>query len=105
MWQKQHAQALTEAEQASPRNPNNADSYVWLARILGYVGRAEEVIELVHKAMRLNPHYPPLYILSLGLAYHYAWQNEEAIATFKRYLSYNPDHISAHLASACSYSD
>jgi len=55
--------------------------------------------------MRLNPHYPPLYLLSLGLAYHYAWQNEEAIATFKRYLNYNPNHISAHLALACSYSD
>jgi hypothetical protein len=65
------------------RNPNNADSYVWLARIPGYVGKAEEAIELVHKAMRLNPHYPPLYILSLGLAYHCAWQNEEAIATFQ----------------------
>jgi adenylate cyclase len=55
--------------------------------------------------MRLNPHYPPLYILGLGIAYHYAWQNEEAIATFKRYLSYNPNHFSVHTGLACSYSD
>ena len=55
--------------------------------------------------MRLNPHYQPLYILNLGIAYHYAWRNEEAIATLKRYLIYNRDHISAHTGLACSYSD
>jgi adenylate cyclase len=105
MWKKQHDQAIAEGERAVVLAPNNADSSVWLARILVYVGRAEEAIRLVQKAMRLNPHYPPLYILGLGIAYHYAWQNEEAIATLRRYLSYNPDHISVHAALACSYSD
>jgi len=105
MWKKQHTRAVTEGERAVALAPNNADSLVWLARILVYVGRAQEAIKLVQQAMRLNPHYPPLYTLHLGIAYHYAWQNEEAIATLKQYLLYNPDHISVHTGLACSYSD
>ena len=75
-----------------------------LAFILGPAGRAEEAIEVAKKAMRLNPHYPPLYLFALGGAYHQAWRNEEVIATLKRYLVYNPNHTLAHVMLTCSYS-
>jgi len=86
-------------------DPNNAESYVHLAAILGPAGRAEEAIEVAKKAMRLNPHYPPHYINALGSAYHQAWHDEEAIATLKRYLLYNPNHPGPHIMLTCSYSD
>ena len=38
---------MAEGERAIALDPNNADSYVWLARILVYAGRAEEAIRLV----------------------------------------------------------
>ena len=105
LWKKQYDQAVTEGERAIALDPNNADSYVRLAGILGSVGRAEEAIEMVKKAMRLNPHYPPLYIFALGLAYHMAWHNEEAIATLKQYIALHPNSIAPYFGLACSYSD
>jgi len=39
------------------------------------------------------------------MAYHHAWHNEEAIATLKRVLVYNPNSLAAHLGLTCSYSD
>lgn len=56
-------------------------------------------------AMRLNPRYPPWYLLRLGMAYHQAWRNEEAIATLKRFLAYYPNALNAHIGLTCSYSD
>jgi adenylate cyclase len=104
-WKGQYNQAIAEGERAVTLAPNNAESYIWLAGILGPAGRAEEGIEVAKKAMRLNPHAPPDYICALGFAYHTAWQNEEAIATFKRCLLFNPDQMNAHLGLTCSYSD
>ncbi len=101
----QHDQAIAEGERAVVLDPNNAESYARPALILGPAGRAEEAIEVAKKAMRLNPHYPPFYIYALGSAYHQAWQNEEAIATMKRYLVYNPNVFIPHLVLTCSYSD
>jgi adenylate cyclase len=84
---------------------NNPQSYVWLAQFLGTAGRAEEAVAMVKTAMRLNPHYPPQYLLQLGIAYHQGWRNEEAIATFRKFLAYNPNAIYPHIGLACSYSD
>jgi TolB-like protein/Flp pilus assembly protein TadD len=104
-YKGQHEQAITAGERAVALDPNNPDSYLLLSIILAPAGRAEEAIDMAKTAMRLNPHYPPRYIERLGMAYHQAWHNEEAIATFKRVLVYNPNSIIAHLGLTCSYSD
>lgn len=57
-----------------------------LADQLGMAGRPEEGISMAKTAIRLNPHYPPWYLLQLGSNYHQAWQNEEAIETLKRFV-------------------
>jgi adenylate cyclase len=101
----QSEQAIAAGERAVALDPNNPDSYERLSFILGQAGRAEEAITMAKQAMRLNPRYPPQYILRLGVAYHQAWRNEEAIATFKRFLAYNPNSIVAYVALTCSYSD
>src|SRR5262249_35969964 len=59
LWQKQHEQAIAEAERAIALNPNDANGYVNLESILTSTERPEEAIELTEKAMRLNPRYPP----------------------------------------------
>ena len=92
-YKNQHDQAIAEGERAVALDPNNAESYMRLALILGTSGRAEDAIEAAKKGMRLNPHYPPRYIAALAGAYHVAWHNEEAIATIKRYLAFNPNTL------------
>ncbi len=53
--------------------------------------------------MRLNPVYPFWYLWSLGHAYFLTGQHEEAVETFQRALSHNPDFLPAHAYLAASY--
>ena len=101
----QQDQAIAAAERAIALNPNNANVYMALAELMGLAGRPEEGIAMAKTAMRLNPHYPPWYLLRLGMTYHQAWRNDEAIATLKRFLAYYPNSLGAHIGLTCSYSD
>jgi len=103
-WQKQHEQAIAEAERAIVLDPNSADGYEELASTLNWMGRYAEAIKLIEKAMRLNPHHPPWYLFKLGWAYAMTGRVEEAIAACKRVLTRSPDFLSAHVFLAAIYS-
>ena len=53
--------------------------------------------------MRLNPHYPALYVFELGWAYHLTGHHELAIAAYKKALALNADFLYAHLNLAVIY--
>ena len=92
--------AIAEYEQALSLSPNNADllaSYGWA---LSFLGRAEEAVESIKKAMRLNPVYPDWYIQGLMLALYSARRYEEVIAFSK---TINVRHLTAHVVLAGSY--
>jgi adenylate cyclase len=105
LWSKQHEQAIVEAERAIALDPNNADGYVYLGNILVFTGRPEEGIKLTEKAMRLNPRYPPLYLLNLGFAYRVAGRYEEALAPLKKALTLNPNFVAAQVNLAACYAE
>ena len=106
LWRnRQHDQAIAEAERAIALDPNNAEGYVWLAHILKFVGRSEEAIQLVEKAMRLNPYYPFNYLFELGVSYHLTGRYEEALVPLKKILALNPSFVFAHLNLAFCYAE
>ncbi len=106
LWKdRQYEQAIAEAERAIALDSNNADSYMALAEILTYLGRSEEAIGWMEKAMRLNPRYPALYLRILGTAYYWTGRTEEAITVFERALARNPNWLAAHLFLAFVYSE
>src|SRR5262249_56690291 len=94
---QQFDQALAEGERAIALDPNNADSYALQAEALNFAGRPEDALRAVEQAMRLNPHYPPLYLFELGINYRATGRYGEAIATMKEAISWNPNLIAAHL--------
>src|SRR5262249_38492679 len=100
---QQFEQAIVEGERAIALDPNNADSYALQAEALNCAGRPEDALRAVEQALRLNPHYPPLYLFELGITYRALGRYAEAIATLKDALSRNPDLIAAHLNLAASY--
>jgi tetratricopeptide (TPR) repeat protein len=104
LWKKQHDQAIAEAERAVALDPNDADGYARLGSVLNFAGRPEEAIGVIEKAMRLNPHYPPLYVFILGHSYHLMGRYEEAIAAYKKALTRNPDFLPVHINLAVVYS-
>lgn len=105
LFKNQFEHAIAEEERVIALSPDGADGYVALGQILTHRGKAEEAIGLVEKAMRLNPHYQPAYLSILGQAYYVMRRYEEAIATFKKLISRNPDHLAAHVHLACIYSE
>jgi adenylate cyclase len=104
VWgKKQYDRAMAEAQRAVALAPNDADGYQNLGGILVWVGRPEEAIGLIEKAIRLNPRHPPIYLQSLSFAYRIARRYEEAIIPAKKILALNPNFVPAHLMLANCY--
>jgi len=94
---------LTEAqyhqERALSLNPNYDLVVVQQGELLTWLGRPEEGVEWIGKAMRLNPHHPERFWSHLGKAHFAARQYDEAIEAF-RHLS-AMDHVQHAFVAAC----
>lgn len=84
LYTKQRAAAVAEYERALALNPNDADIMAEAADALIHDGRAAEAVELLHKAMRLNPFFPDWYLWYLGDAYYTLGRYEDAIRALER---------------------
>jgi len=102
---KQHEKAKAMMETALGLDPNDADSYASLGQTLNWMGNPEEAIELIKKAMQLNPHYPVHYLSHLGFGYFLSRQYEDAVATLRKALVRNPDFPGPHLLLAVIFSE
>ena len=97
MFQGKYEPAVAAVERAIALDPNDADSYVTLANVFNIFGeRTAEAIELIKKAIRLNPRYPFWYSFQLGRAYSLVGRYEEAIAAQKQALLRNPNWLFSH---------
>jgi adenylate cyclase len=79
-----HDKALHHQERALALNPNDDLIVVQQGEVLTWIGRAEEGIEWIQKAMRLNPYHPEHFWGSLGRAYFVRRRYGEAIKAFQR---------------------
>ncbi|WEX75675.1 adenylate/guanylate cyclase domain-containing protein [Sinorhizobium numidicum] len=95
--------ALTTAryhqERALSLNPNYDLVVVQQGELLTWLGRPEEGIEWIRKAMRLNPHHPERFWSHLGKAHFSARQYGEAIEAFM-HLSVM-DYVQHAFVAAC----
>jgi adenylate cyclase len=92
--------ALYHQERALELNPNDDIIVVQHGEVLTWVGLAQEGIELIRRAMRLNPHFPERYWSHLGRAYFVARRYADAIDAFGRIAA--PDQFH-HAFMAASY--
>ena len=102
-WKQQYDEGRAEGERAIALDPNNADSYAWQAQTLNNAGQPEEALRMMAQAMRLNPHYPPLYLWEMCFAYRFAGRYAEAIATLQELIRRNPNVVVAYVALAGAY--
>jgi adenylate cyclase len=68
--------------------------------LLTWLGRPEEGVEWIERAMRLNPYHPERYWNHLGRAHYVARRYAEAIEAFSRITS--PDHTHHAFMAAAS---
>jgi adenylate cyclase len=96
-----HERAIYHQERALALNPNYDMLVVQQGELLTWLGRPEEGIEWIQKAMRLNPYHPERYWSHLGRAYFVARRYPEALEAFARIS--RPDHAHhAFMAAACA---
>lgn len=82
--QHDHDKAAYHQERALNLNPNDDLIVVQQGEILTWLGRPEEGIAWIRKAMRLNPYHPERFWNHLGRAYFVARRYEEALQAFAR---------------------
>ncbi|MGD8229743.1 MAG: tetratricopeptide repeat protein [Desulfobacteraceae bacterium] len=104
LMKRQFEMAIAEAERAVALSPNGADAQAHLGMILNYAGRRKAAIASLEKAMRLNPIPPNWYLFSLGEAYCFAGEHEEALAAYEQVLRGYPEDIRALIGSTATYS-
>ena len=100
MFSGQHDRAITAYQRALELNPNDADVLNDFGQCLSFAGRATEGVEVVHRAMRLNPHYPDYWIMQLGPIYFDARRYEDAISTLEGLQSLHAISVQLYLAAS-----
>jgi adenylate cyclase len=69
-------------DRALALNPNYDLVVVQMGELFTWLGQAEEGVDWIRKAMKLNPHHPPRFWSHLGKAYFVGRQYEQAIEAF-----------------------
>jgi adenylate cyclase len=94
-----HDKAAYHQQRALTLNPNDDLVVVQFGEILTWLGQAEDGIEWITKAMRLNPYHPERFWNHLGRAYFVARRYPEAVESFKKISALDHTHH-AFLAAA-----
>jgi adenylate cyclase len=84
--EKRYKEAIAEGKKATELGPTNAHAYLFLAVTMNTVGRFNDAIPLVKRAMRVHPYYPAYYLIWLGAAYRMTGRYEEALTVYKQLL-------------------
>ena len=87
----EHEKAAYHQERALGLNPNSDLIVVQQGELLTWMGRPEEGIEWIRRAMRLNPYHPERFWNHLGRAQYTARLYADAIASYSKLTA--PDHM------------
>jgi tetratricopeptide (TPR) repeat protein len=98
-----YQKAITEATRAIALDANDSVGYRAMARVLIFAGSPAEGADFIKKAMRLDPRYPPSYLLYLGFAQFGMERFEEAAASLEQSTMRNPDDEWGFLLLAATY--
>ncbi len=103
LYNNRYNAALTEATRAIAQDPNDPEAHIAMAWAMITTGRPEPGLELVERAMRLNPTYPNYYVLALGMAYFAMDDLEKAADVFGAALERDRGAIELAPALAATY--
>jgi adenylate cyclase len=97
--QNDHQKARYHQQRALALNPNDDLIVVQQGELLTWLGEADEGIEWIRKAMRLNPFHPARFWSHLARALFVARRYAEAAEALQRIAS--ADHFNLALLAAC----
>jgi adenylate cyclase len=100
---RQFEKAVAHAEQGLALDPNSSAVLFTSGASLAHLGRPEEAIPLLQKAIRLNPFAPAAWFYSLSMTYRMVDRFDEAVEQAKKAVEREPKSQFAYLslASVC----
>jgi Putative Zn-dependent protease, contains TPR repeats len=95
---RQFDRAEFHSERSVALNPNDAHAAIARANVLRNLGRLEEGVEWVRKALRLNPYHPNWYWNTFARVLHAAGHYAEALDAYSR-IAERPSFYDAYVAA------
>ncbi len=102
--QRQWDKAIAAGKRAVTLSPNSADILALFAVTLKSVGRVDEALMMIEKAIRLNPMPPEWYLHELGTYNRLLGRYDEAIAILKKNLDRGRDYLMSMINLTATYS-
>lgn len=87
-YEKRWSESDDEFAAAFTLEPNNADALVMWSELEAFAGRGSEAIELILRALRLNPQPAGWYYWELGLAHYAVREYKEAVKILRNEVTY-----------------
>ena len=103
MNNRDHKRAIAYGEQAVAIDPGSQMSTSLFSLPLSYSGRPIEGLDMINRAMRLNPIRPGWYFHPLGTAYLFLGQYKEAIENYEECLKRLPEYIWCNVNLVVTY--
>jgi tetratricopeptide (TPR) repeat protein len=97
-----HDSALGYLNRSIALDPSFADAYALKGSVMTYKGKPADAIQLLSRAMRLNPRAGYRYRLSLGRAFFYLEDNGHAIRNLREAAARNPANLEVRLYLAAA---
>ncbi len=103
LWARRHDEAVSAAEKLVAFNPSFAEGYGMLGFILHYVGRSEEAVACIDRAMALDPFCSDMMLHFQGQALYQLGRHSDAVGILKRRILRNPDTDASRVLLAAAY--
>src|SRR5271166_3951000 len=103
IWRRRHDEAVDAAERNVAYNPSFAEGQGMLGFILHYVGRSEEAVKCLERAMALDPYCPGMVLHFQAQAAYQLGRYPEAIVLLKRRILRNPETDASRALLAAAY--
>ena len=102
---KEHDQALLDAERGVSLNPDGANVNTYLARAQFFAGNHTQALATSRKAIALTPAPTSLQLITFGLHCLWTGRLEEARAALKKALERTPDALDVHVILAAAHAE
>jgi TolB-like protein/class 3 adenylate cyclase/Flp pilus assembly protein TadD len=102
-WRREFDLANAAADRALALELKDAITLSNLGSMLNWANRYEEALELLQKAVRLDPFHPPNYLERLADAYGGAGDNARCVEVAKRGIALDPNYVGLRVAIAKCY--
>jgi adenylate cyclase len=100
-----YAQAVAAAERGVALGPNNADVAALLAYNLNWVGRPEEALVRIEKAMRFSPAFSSWFVGVKAHALRLLGRFDEAVEMYRAAVSETPVYLSPRVGLTACYAE